>query len=103
MISLGGTELRGEAGHSPQHKLSALMLDAKAGDPVTVEYRRDGKLQKTQVVPKSLPAFLFDSVGHNFEGLGDVFVGLNPIRHDLSGFGSTKLLDLSPTLGRYFG
>jgi S1-C subfamily serine protease len=103
IVSFGGKELRSHEGHSPQQVLSDLMLDAKAAEPVTVEYRRDGQLQKTQIVPKTLPTFLADTVERELQGLNEKFGNFNPGRRDFSGFGSAELLDLSPTLGKYFG
>jgi S1-C subfamily serine protease len=105
IVSFGGKELRGEAGHSPSQILSALMFDAKAAEPITVEYRRDGKLLKAQIVPKSFPTFLSESMEHGLKGLSEQLYELNPAmtRRDSRGLGSAELLDLSPALGRYFG
>jgi S1-C subfamily serine protease len=105
ILSFGGKELRSQEGHSPQQVLSALMFDAKAVEPITVEYRRDGKLERTQVVPKIFPIFLSGSFDHGFEGFGQKLHELNPAmrQRDLTGFGSAELLDLSPALGKYFG
>jgi S1-C subfamily serine protease len=104
IVSFGGKELHSEAGHSPHQILLALMFDVKATEPVTVEYRRDGKLQKTQIVPKSFPAFWSESLDRGLQGL-EKLNELNPLmqRRDSSGFGSAELLELSPALGRYFG
>lgn len=103
IVSFGGKELRSHERHSPQQVLSALMFDAKADEPVTVEYRRDGQLQKTQIVPKPLPTFLAEYVERKLQGLGEKFDNLNLKKLDLSGFGSAELLNLSPALGKYFG
>jgi S1-C subfamily serine protease len=105
IVTFGGKELRSEAGHSPNQILSALMFDAKAAEPVTVEYRRDGQLRKTQIVPKSFPTFLSESIDLGLQGLNEKLYELNPAmkQRNPSGFGSTELLDLSPALGRYFG
>jgi C-terminal processing protease CtpA/Prc len=105
IVSFGGKVLRGEAGHSPDQILSTLMFDAKAAEPITVEYRRDGKLLKAQIVPKSFPTFLSESMEHGLQGLGEKLYELNPAmkRRDSRGLGSAELLELSPALGRYFG
>jgi predicted metalloprotease with PDZ domain len=105
IVSFGGKELRSEAGRSPSQMLSALMFDAKAAEPITVEYRRDGKLLKAQIVPKSFPTFLSESMEHGLKGLSEELYELNPAmtRRDSRGLGSAELLDLSPALGRYFG
>jgi S1-C subfamily serine protease len=105
IVSFGGKELHSEAAHSPNQVLSALMFDAKAGEPVTVEYRRDGKLLKAQIVPKSFPTFVSESMEHGLQGLSEKLYKLDPAmrQRDSGGFGSAELLDLSPALGRYFG
>lgn len=105
IVSFGGKELRGETAHSAEQILSALMFDAKAAEPIAVEYRRDGKSLKAQIVPKSFPTFLSESMEHGLQGLGEKLSELNLTMrpHDSRGFGSAELLDLSATLGRYFG
>jgi S1-C subfamily serine protease len=105
IVSFGGKQLRSEAGQSPIQMLSALMYDAKASEPVAVEYRRDGKTLKTQIVPKSFPTFVSESMEHGLQGLSEKLSGLNSVwrQRDSRGFGSAEILDLSPALGRYFG
>jgi S1-C subfamily serine protease len=104
IVAIGGKELHRRESRSPQAQLLAIMHDAKAGEPLMVQYRRDGQLQTVQVVPKSLPAFVADSFEHDLRGLN----GFDKLRfnfgwRDSQGFGSAELLDLSPGLGKYFG
>jgi S1-C subfamily serine protease len=104
IVAIDGKELHRMDNRSPQAQLLAIMHDAKSGEPLTVQYRRDGQLQTTRVVPKSLPAFVADSVEHDLKGLN----GFDKFRfnfgwRDSAGFGSAELLDLSPGLGKYFG
>jgi len=116
IVSLAGKQLHGDAKTSAQKQLLTMMHDAKVDAPLAVEYRRDGKLQTTQIKPKSLAQFTADSVTR---GLHDGLQGLQGLddymgdhfderylrigKRDPSGFGSAELADLSPGLGRYFG
>lgn len=119
IVSLGGKQLHADAKTSAQNQLLAMMQEAKADSPVAVEYRRDGKLQKAQITPKSLAEFTADAVAR---GLRDGLKGLEGLkgldddmgnhfderfmrmgRRDPGGFGSAELADLSPGLGHYFG
>jgi S1-C subfamily serine protease len=105
IVSLAGKELKADPKSSAQHQLLAIMHDARPDTPLAVEYRRDGKLQKAQVVPKSLGEYLSDSVTRGLRGLPDDSDdhGFRIWRQDRSGFGSAELTELSPGLGRYFG
>jgi S1-C subfamily serine protease len=105
IIAFGDKSLRGDAGHSAQQQLVALTQDVRTDTPVMIEFKRDGKSQKTQVMPK--PAFaylrgpmlpLLPDLSGSLEGLNRMFVG-----HDRSGLGSAELLELTPGLGAYFG
>jgi C-terminal processing protease CtpA/Prc len=114
IVSLGGKALHGDAKSSAQKQLLTVMHDAKPDAPMALEYRRDGKVQKTQITPKSLEEFTADAVTHGLRGL-DGLDGLDGMgdhineqfmrigRRDPGGFGSAELADLSPGLGRYFG
>jgi S1-C subfamily serine protease len=105
IVTFGGKDLRSDAGHSPNQTLLALMFEAKVGEAVAVEYKRDGQLRKALVVPKNFPTFLSESDERELQGLGETLHELMPAmkQRDPSGFGSAELLKLSPTLGRYFG
>jgi S1-C subfamily serine protease len=105
IVSLAGKELHGDAKSSAQHQLLAVMHEVMPDVAIPVEYRRDGKLLKTQIVPKSLHEYIADSVRHGMHGFPDDFDygGFRMGRRDSSGFGSAELTELSPALGRYFG
>jgi S1-C subfamily serine protease len=110
IVSFNGTPLNTEAKHAPpRQQLVALMHALKPGTPVTVEYRRDGKMQKAQIVPENLSALVVvDHEVRTIDGrrtlddgrLRQLDIGM---RRDSSGFGSVELLSLSPALGKYFG
>lgn len=108
ITSFDGKALRGDANQSPAQQLLTELRDAKADQAVTVEYRRDGKTLKAQVVPKDAPDVpgalpplpnLSTPSGVPSEGLRGAFI----FNRDLDGFGSAELVELSPTLGKYFG
>jgi S1-C subfamily serine protease len=117
IVSFQGKELRGDQTHTPRQQLLALMRDVGPDSPVAVEFQREGKLQRTQIVPKSLTGFVDQSVTRGLQGLGESMKGLDSLKdleslkdlgsimgmRDSSGFGSAEFLDLSPDLGRYFG
>jgi S1-C subfamily serine protease len=81
----------------------SLARHAKAGQPVSLEYLRDGKPQKADITPKGFMTFDFSGLP-GVSGLPDI-QELNRVfvRRDWSGLGSADLLELSPGLGRYFG
>jgi S1-C subfamily serine protease len=111
IVSFQGKELRGDQTHTPRQQLLALMRDLGPDSPVAVEFQREGKLQRTQIVPKSLTGFVDESVTRGLQGLGESMKDLDSLKNlgsimgirDSSGFGSAEFLDLSPDLGRYFG
>lgn len=105
IVSFNAHALHTEAGHSPPQMLSALMYDAKATEPVTLEYKRDGILHKTSIVPKAYPEFLSEESAHELRGLDAKLSHLDVTMRlrDSSGLGSAELLELTPTLGKYFG
>jgi C-terminal processing protease CtpA/Prc len=105
IVSLAGKDLKGDTKSSPPQQLLALMHDAKPDVPMAVEFRRGDKLQKAQIVPKSLHEFVADSVSQGLRGLNDGFNerSFRMGRHETSGFGAVELAELSPGLGRYFG
>jgi S1-C subfamily serine protease len=105
IIAFGGNALRGDAHHSAQQQLVALTQDAGTDAPVIVEFERDGKSQKAQVIPKSSFAYFrgpalppLPDLSGSLEDLSRMFVG-----RDRSGLGSAELLELTPGLGAYFG
>lgn len=111
LVSLNGTPLRGDAQRSATLQLHQIMKAAKSGAPMALEFRRDGKVRKAQIVPKdvieshqdldlpSLPEVLALD-GHDGDAMTRVmYLGL----HDSTGFGAAEMVDLSPALGSYFG
>jgi hypothetical protein len=117
IVSFAGQSLAGEGGKSPPQRLLSALRQAKPDQPVTLEYRRDGKVSSVQVVPKSLTESLAElrlaDVGEleDLGPLGDL-PGLSALPHirpfpmgmrDAGGFGSAELVELSPHLGQYFG
>lgn len=105
VVSLAGKELKGDSKSTARHQLLTVMSDVKPDAPVAVEYRRDGRVQKAQIVPKSIGEYVSDSVTRGLRVAPEQFDehAADVWRHDRSGFGSAELTDLSPGLGRYFG
>jgi S1-C subfamily serine protease len=112
IMSLNGTPLHGDAQRSATEQLhSVLMKAAKSGEPMAIEYRREGKSYKSQIVPKDahdmhedldLPPLpeLFALEGRDGDAMTRVMhLGM----HNSSGFGAAEMVDLSPALGSYFG
>ena len=111
VISLNGKALRGDAQHSAPEQLHAIMKAVKSGESVAIEYQRDGKSHKAQIVPKDMPGMHEDLdlpslpnvlalEGHEDGPMTRVMrLGF----HDSSGFGAAEMVDLSPALGSYFG
>jgi S1-C subfamily serine protease len=106
ILSVGGKELHAGRRGSPQEQLLAQMRHIKAGTPVTVEYRRDGKVQKVEVTPKSMQEVTATRLADSLPTM------LAPLKFanrgvfwmdSAAGFGSAELADLSPGLGHYFG
>jgi len=104
IVAFNDTPLHGDARHSAQQQLSALTQDAKPDLPVTIEFIRDGKAQKTQITPKTALAYIRIPTPpplpdlRGIEDLSRLFGG-----RDRSGLGSAELVELTPGLGAYFG
>lgn len=104
IVALNGKELHAEQSRRPRQQLLALIHDLKPGSPVMVQYRRDGNVQTTRIVPKNMSEFVMDSVDHEMRDLNRGMSEFNfGMKHDLTGFGSVELLNLSAALGKYFG
>lgn len=115
VVSLDGKALRGETDHPAQQQLLDIVRAAKAGVAIPIEYRRDGKITKTQVVPKTIVESATDS--HlsgmrmpDLPALPDVRLQGPMQRFHLEargpvggGFGGVQLVDLTAGLGTYFG
>jgi C-terminal processing protease CtpA/Prc len=118
IVSLNGKALHHDAGQSAQRQLLAVARAAKAGEAMAVEYQRDGKLIKTQITPTMLRDSLPELDMHmdmdmdmdipDLPELAGPGGGARVFRFQKrvgggGGFGSAELVELSPTLGSYFG
>ena len=113
IVAFAGKPLAGADGESPQKQLLAGIREAKAAQSVAIEYQRDGKLTKTQIVPKSVAESLADLRMFSMDDMPELpdlgtkhWAGLRPMpfgMRDQGGFGSAELVELSPQLGKYFG
>lgn len=116
IVSFAGQPLAVEGGKPPPQRLLAALHEAKPGQPVAIEYRRDGKLNSVQVVPKNLVESLADLQLVDLPDMGDLHdPPLPDMRHmarvrpfpaalrEPSAFGSAELVELSAHLGQYFG
>ncbi|MGC3981734.1 MAG: PDZ domain-containing protein [Steroidobacteraceae bacterium] len=112
ITSFDGKLLKSDADRSAAQQLLAALREAKPDQAVALEYRRDGKTFKAQVVPKALsdslgslaPPSLPDlpnppAVGQGIGGGGAFFID----GRELNGLGTAELVELSPALGKYFG
>ena len=132
IVSFAGQSLAGEGAIPPPQRLLAAVRQAKPDQPVPLEYRRDGKSNTVQIVPKNLVESMaelrladlgdlgdlehleqLDNMGdmHGMRGMPGMpgMPALPRVRpfpagmHDADGFGSAELVELSPHLGQYFG
>ena len=111
IVSLNGTPLHGDGQRSASQQLQSIMKAARSGEPLAVEYRREGKSFKSQIVPKDmvdqhedldLPPLheLLTLEGGDGDAMRRVMrLGFR----DSSGFGAAEMVDMSPALGGYFG
>jgi len=107
IVSFAGRPLAPEKGKSAQQRLLAALRDIKPGQPVSLDYRRDGKVTTVQVVPTSLVESLAD-LQLELPDLPEVHAlpplpDMRHMAHEPSAFGSAELVELSPRLGQYFG
>jgi S1-C subfamily serine protease len=103
LISFNGKPLQGEPGKPAQRELLGNLAQVKVGTSVSVEYRRDDKVVRTQILPKELPQPIEMPVPPNLEGLIDGRAFKFDWRGGSAGLGSADLVELSPALGKYFG
>lgn len=107
LLSIDGKALKSEGGRSPQQVLMEHMRSVNAGDKVALEYRRDGKTIKADLVaqPFSAPAFgrfmealpLPDGWAPGLSDRGRAFF------RGAGVFGDLELVPMTPKLGQYFG
>lgn len=110
VTSLGGKALTGDGKETPQRQLLAVMRSAKAGEKMPIEYRREGKLVKAEIVPRDVSSSMADFDMPDIDVPGIVASATAPVQRMLrsrnridAGFGSAELVELSPALGSYFG
>jgi len=107
LLSIDGQALKAEGGRSPQQRLMQHMQGVNPGDKVALEYRRDGKTAKAEVVaqPFNPPTFgglmqalpLPDGWAPGLAERGRAFF------RGAGVFGDIDLVALTPRLGQYFG
>jgi membrane-associated protease RseP (regulator of RpoE activity) len=107
LVSVDGNTLKWENDRSPRAALLAVMDKVEPGESVPVEYRRDGKLNKVNVVAQPLapPVFAGQRVlplPGGVPGEGPFVVGGAFFRGPQA-FGAIELVSLTPKLGQYFG
>jgi C-terminal processing protease CtpA/Prc len=109
IVSFAGKAVTGGEERSAPEQLLSAIREAKPGQPVAIEYRRDGKTNKAQIVPKSM-ADSFAEVWQPFDEMPMPDLHRLPhvrpfpfMMHDDANFGSAELVELSPQLGQYFG
>jgi hypothetical protein len=125
IVAFAGQPMSGDGGKPAQQRLLAALRKTKPGQPVALDYRRDGKVVSVQVVPKNLVESLEDlqlvdlPPMPNPPDLPDMYGLAMPAPPDMrhmarvrpfamgtrepSAFGSAELIELSPRLGQYFG
>jgi predicted metalloprotease with PDZ domain len=115
LISIDGQKLAdGNSRESPARTLIRHLRDVKPGDKVQVEYLRDGKKQKAEVVTTSAENYFTMAVpgpGRRMFAMGtpqiEPFVGAGPMMgfHAFAPHGllDMELITLTPRLGSYFG
>jgi S1-C subfamily serine protease len=109
ILAIDGKVFHDDKKTSAEAQLLAQMRHAEPGTQVTVQYRRDGQVQTTKVMPKSIDEFVTTRVA---EAMSSMPPMIGPIRltdhgpmwmDGARGFGSAELADLTPGLGHYFG
>jgi S1-C subfamily serine protease len=122
IVAFAGQPMSGDGGKPPPQRLLAALRKTKPGQPVMLDYRREGTLVSVQVVPKNLVESLEDLQLVDLPSMPDLpdlrGLAMPPppdMRHmarvrpfamgtrEPSAFGSAELIELSPRLGQYFG
>lgn len=110
VVSFAGEALHNSPDRSAGEQLITAISAVRVGVPVALEYRRDGKLVKTQVTPVEAadrPRRARPDIPELPEAadlgrrLDDRLIRMG--RRNLGGFGAMELTELTPALGRYFG
>jgi S1-C subfamily serine protease len=110
ILSIDGKPLHSEKKTSAQEQLLAQMRQVEPGTQVTIEYRRDGNVQTTKVVPKSIDEFVSARVAKAMSQIPPMVGPIHLTEHGpivwmdgARGFGVVELTELTPGLGHYFG
>lgn len=111
LLSVNGRSLKAENGRTPQAVLLDFMSSVEPGTTVAVEYRRDGKTAKADVVAQPLRPELIAGtaalpvpgmMGGGMDAIGMTGPAFTFFR-DPDTFGAMELVTLTPKLGQYFG
>jgi C-terminal processing protease CtpA/Prc len=103
LLEVNGKSLKRDEDASPREKLLTAMREVKAGDKVSVRYRRDGKVSTASIVAQS-PEDHFFTMAAPFHGEhGPGFPPHMSFMRAAGVFGSAELVALTPKLGQYFG
>ena len=107
LLSIDGKALKPEGGRSPQQVLMEHMRTVNPGDKVALEYRRDGRTARADLVaqPFNPPAYgrfmealpLPDGWAPGILDRGRAFLRGGGV------FGDLELAPMTPKLGQYFG
>lgn len=105
--SVNGKALRREGAQAPSEQLLAAVRATKEGEALDIEYERGGKLARVKVTPRRIAMARedFNVPPQPLSGLREMFPNgvFNFRLRDGGGFGGAELVELSPTLGKYFG
>lgn len=107
LLSVNGRSLKAENGRTPQAALLEFMGSVEPGSTVAVEYRREGRTTKVDVIAEPLRSeILAGTAGIPVPG-GIGAIGMAgpafTFFRDPDAFGAMELVTLTPKLGEYFG
>ncbi len=108
LLSVGGKALQPDNGRSSQTVLLDFMEGVDAGETVAVEYRRDGKTARVDVVAEPLRPQMIAGTAVTRAlppGMGPFEIATPGVSffRDPASFGAMELVTLTPKLGQYFG
>jgi S1-C subfamily serine protease len=106
IMAVDGRSLRRDGGRSAARQLVDFMRDVDPGEPVKVEYLREGRKDSATVAttaaePPVVRILRERLPAHGLEGLP--IPGIDALLGPERGFRSLELVPLTPKLGRYFG
>lgn len=109
LVSVGGKALKPDNGRSSQAVLLDFMQGVDAGETVAVEYRRDGKTVRVDIVAEPLRPQMIAGTAVTralpLPGMGPFEIATPGVSffRDPAAFGAMELVTLTPKLGQYFG